>query len=123
MQSVRADVLEALIASIYIDGGQNAAVEFIKRFWRERLDTAETAKRDSKTSLQEWAHAERLGTPRYKEKKRTGPDHDPVFTVVVQVNGKEDAIGEGRSKRHAEQQAAREMLIREGVWDESEESL
>jgi ribonuclease-3 len=123
MQSVRADVLEALIASIYIDGGQDAAVEFIKRFWRERLDTAETARRDSKTSLQEWAHAERLGTPRYKEKKRSGPDHDPIFTVVVQVNGREDCIGEGRSKRHAEQRAAREMLIREGVWDESEESL
>ncbi|MCB1422652.1 MAG: ribonuclease III [Nitratireductor sp.] len=123
MQSVRADVLEALIASIYLDGGLQASVDFIKRFWKERLHMAEDAKRDSKTSLQEWAHSNRFGTPRYKEQKRTGPDHDPVFTVIVQVNGKEDASGTGRSKRAAEQSAAKSMLIREGIWNEDEATL
>ncbi|MCB1415807.1 MAG: ribonuclease III [Nitratireductor sp.] len=123
MQSVRADVLEALIASIYLDGGLQAAVDFIKCFWKERLHMAEEAKRDSKTSLQEWAHSNRFGTPRYKEQKRTGPDHDPVFTVVVQVTGKEDASGTGRSKRAAEQSAAKAMLVREGVWKEGEIAL
>ena len=123
MQSVRADVLEALIASIYLDGGLQAAVDFIKCFWKERLHMAEDAKRDSKTSLQEWAHSNRFGTPRYKEQKRTGPDHDPVFTVIVQVNGKEDASGTGRSKRAAEQSAAKSMLIREGIWNEDEATL
>lgn len=120
MQSVRADVLEALIASIYLDGGLDAAVDFIKRFWKERLHTVEETRRDSKTALQEWAHSNRLGTPRYKEQKRSGPDHDPVFTVTVQVNGQEETSGSGRSKRAAEQNAARAMLIREQVWQEGD---
>lgn len=120
MQSVRADVLEALIASIYLDGGLPAAVAFIKRFWKDRLDTVADTRRDSKTALQEWAHSNRFGTPLYKERERSGPDHDPVFTVIVRVNGHEDAVGKGRSKRAAEQQAARAMLLREGVWNEGE---
>lgn len=120
MQSVRADVLEALIASIYLDGGLSAAVDFIKRFWKERLDDVAETRRDSKTALQEWAHSNRLGTPRYREMDRTGPDHDPLFTVIVQVNGKEEASGRGRSKRAAEQNAARTMLIREDVWQKEE---
>jgi len=123
MQSVRADVLEALIASIYLDGGLEAAASFIKRFWKERIHIVEETKRDSKTALQEWAHSNRFGTPRYKEQKRSGPDHDPVFTVIVQVNGKEDETGSGRSKRAAEQNAARALLQREGIWkDEKVES-
>ncbi|MFK7901244.1 MAG: ribonuclease III [Nitratireductor sp.] len=120
MQSVRADVLEALIASIYIDGGMIAAVNFIKRFWKERLTMVEETKRDSKTSLQEWAHSNRLGTPRYVEKKRVGPDHDPIFTVAVQIAGMKDVAGTGRSKRIAEQAAANAMLIQEGIWKEDE---
>lgn len=120
MQSVRADVLEALIASIYIDGGMQAAVDFIKRFWKERIHIVEETRRDSKTSLQEWAHSNRFGTPRYKEQKRTGPDHDPVFTVVVHINGQKDEAGTGRSKRAAEQDAAKKMLIREGIWKDDE---
>ncbi len=123
MQSVRADVLEALIASIYLDGGLKAAEDFIKRFWKERIHLVEETKRDSKTSLQEWAHSNRFGTPKYKEQKRSGPDHDPVFTVVVQVNGIEDAIGTGRSKRAAEQVAASVMLVREGIWKEDEAGI
>lgn len=118
MRSVRADVLEALIASIYLDGGIGAATDFVHRFWGERLNDVGAARRDSKTELQEWAHANRLGTPRYREKERSGPDHDPLFTVVVEVTGKGEAQGNGRSKRMAEQAAARAFLLREGVWTE-----
>ncbi|MEZ5790406.1 MAG: ribonuclease III [Nitratireductor sp.] len=121
MQSVRADVLEALIASIYLDGGLEAASAFIHRFWSDRLHIEHAARRDSKTELQEWAHANRLGTPKYKEKERSGPDHDPVFTVSVSVQGKQAATGNGRSKRAAEQDAARVMLVREGVWQEEKD--
>lgn len=116
LQSIRADVLEALIASIYLDGGLQAAQDFIERFWSERIDDNSTAKRDSKTALQEWAHAINLSTPKYKETERTGPDHDPEFTVVVKVSERIACTGSGRSKRIAEQQAAQKMLIREGVW-------
>lgn len=123
MQSVRADVLEALIASIYLDGGLEAAHAFILRFWKQRLDLVGATRRDSKTALQEWAHSNRLGTPRYREKKRTGPDHDPLFTVAVEVNGHDEAVGQGRSKRIAEQNAAKALLMREGIWQEDEAGL
>ncbi len=123
MRSVRADVLEALIASIYLDGGLDAAAAFIQRFWGERMNAAEAARRDSKTELQEWAHANRLGTPKYRERERSGPDHDPLFTVTVEVTGKGEASGTGSSKRIAEQAAARApCLLREGVWQAEEET-
>lgn len=118
LQSVRADVLEALIASIYLDGGLAAASAFVRRFWESRLVDGATARRDSKTALQEWAHAQRFGTPRYRETSRSGPDHDPHFVVAVSIQGVRDGKGEGRSKRDAEQAAARAVLVREGVWRE-----
>ena len=120
LQSVRADVLEALIASIYLDGGLEAAAAFIKRFWGARLNDDASARRDSKTELQEWAHARRLGTPKYTETARAGPDHDPIFTVSVKVQGLPECTGRDRSKRAAEQAAARALLLREGVWDAEE---
>lgn len=116
MQSIRADVMESLIASIYLDGGLDAAQTFIERFWKERLEDSKNARRDSKTELQEWAHARGFETPKYTQKERTGPDHDPEFTVSVKVQGKIACDGQGSSKRIAEQAAAKEMLIREGIW-------
>lgn len=116
MQSVRADVLEAVIASIYLDGGLQAAYDFIINAWGNRFQDVATARRDSKTALQEWAHAQQLGTPKYRQTGKSGPDHEPVFTVEVKLNGKIACEAEGRSKRIAEQKAAREMLVREGVW-------
>ena len=117
MRSVRADVLEALIASIYLDGGLNAVAKFISRFWAKRLKQVKSARRDSKTELQEWAHAKQLSSPKYTEVDRSGPDHDPEFTIIVKIQGFDDEAGTGRSKRTAEQDAARKLLIREGVWD------
>ena len=119
MQSVRADVLEALIASIYLDGGLVAAQEFIERFWAERVFDGTSATPDAKTKLQEWAHSKKHGTPKYTETNRTGPDHDPEFTISVKVGALEACEGKGRSKRLGEQEAAKACLIREKVWDEN----
>lgn len=116
MQSIRADVMEALMAAIYLDGGLKSAQDFVDRFWANRIEDSNAAKRDSKTELQEWAHALNLGTPKYKETERTGPAHDPEFTVSVKVPEKIACYGTGRSKRIAEQRAAAKMLVREGVW-------
>ena len=106
MKSVRADVVESLIAAIYLDGGLEAARAFVDRYWRERLHHAEAKNRDSKTALQEWAHAHGHQTPVYEVKEQSGPDHAPVFTVEVVVTGTDGAIGKGNSKRSAEQDAA-----------------
>lgn len=122
MRSVRADVLEALLASIYLDGGLDAVQDFIGRIWEDRIQDTNAARRDSKTALQEWAHSKQLGTPRYREKARTGPDHDPEFTVTVKLPDMPASTGVGRSKRIAEQDAAQQLLLREGVWLEDPES-
>jgi len=113
--TILADVCEALIGSIFLDGGYAAAAEFIERFWRERMLTPIRPLRDPKTLLQEWAQGRGLPTPHYREVARTGPHHSPEFRVVVELPEREPAEGMGGSKRAAEQAAAAEMLARVGV--------
>lgn len=114
--NVRADVIESLIATIYMDGGLEAARPFILRYWEPRSQHSTAALRDPKTELQEWAHQQGNGShPVYTVENRTGPDHDPQFTVQVAIQGFAPAIGLGRSKRAAEQEAAEQILHREGV--------
>ena len=114
--NVRADVVEALIATIYLDGGLEAVRPFVKRYWEKRSLQTGAARRDAKTELQEWAHQQGKVHPAYSIISRSGPDHDPLFTVDVMVKGFASETGEGRSKRIAEQNAAEAMLYREGVW-------
>lgn len=116
MASVRADVIESLIAAIYLDGGLEPARAFIERLWGERARRENAARRDAKTELQEWSHARSGSTPLYRILDRSGPDHDPQFTVRVEIEGLEPETGVSRSKRTAEQEAATRMLEREGVW-------
>ena len=117
-KNLRADVVESLIATIYLEGGLEAVRPFIRRYWAERAANAEAARRDAKTELQEWAHQAHGVTPAYKVIARTGPDHDPVFTVSVTVGAMKPETAEGRSKRIAEQAAASRMLVREKVRDD-----
>ena len=107
MLNVRADVVESLIAAIYLDGGLEAARRFILRYWSEpRRRAPMRARRDAKTELQEWAHAAFAVTPHYRVDDRSGPDHDPRFTVTVEIAGVAPETGVERSKRAAEQVAA-----------------
>lgn len=119
MLNVRADVVESLIAALYLDGGLEAVRQFILRNWTERATRADGARRDAKTELQEWAHANFAVTPSYRVDDRSGPDHDPRFTVTVEVKGVAPETGVDRSKRAAEQVAATKMLEREGVWQKN----
>lgn len=120
MASVRADVMEALIAAIYLDGGLEPARAFIRANWSARAREANAGRRDAKTELQEWAHAKSGLTPNYQIIERTGPDHDPQFTVRVEIDGIASETGVSRSKRAAEQEAATRILVREGVWPQPE---
>jgi ribonuclease-3 len=114
--NLRADVMEALIAALYLDGGLDVARTFIVRYWQPRSREAGAARRDPKTELQEWAHQVSGTAPSYSIESREGPDHDPVFTVSASVDGYAPAAGTGRSKREAEQAAATAMLMREKIW-------
>ncbi|MFZ2099547.1 MAG: ribonuclease III [Oricola sp.] len=114
-KNLHADVVESLIASIYLEGGLDAVRPFIRRYWTDRASNAEAARRDAKTELQEWAHRKHGVSPVYSVIGRTGPDHDPTFTVSVAVGRLEPEAADGRSKRIAEQAAANRMLVREKV--------
>lgn len=118
--NLRSDVMEALIAVIYLQDGLEAARRFIHANWENRSRRPLAARQDPKTALQEWAHQVSGAAPEYVVESRDGPDHDPVFTVAVNIKGYEGGRGRGRSKREAEQVAATEILIREGVWQKAE---
>jgi ribonuclease-3 len=113
--AILADVCEALIGAVYLDGGFPAAESLVGRLWEARMRTTAQPLRDPKTVLQEWAQARGLPTPAYREVARSGPDHDPEFRVAVQLPQLAPAEGSGRSKRSAEQAAAAAMMTREGV--------
>lgn len=119
--NLRADVMEAVIAAIYLEGGLGAARTFIRRYWEALSLAVDAGRNDPKTALQEWAHQVCGQPPVYTLEKREGPDHDPLFTVSVEVGAFAPGRGSGRSKRRAEQAAATEMLEREGVWQRAEE--
>ena len=119
-RNIRADVIESLIAAIYLGNGFADARDFIHRLWGDKLGSAVAARRDPKTALQEWVHTRTTVPPRYEIVERSGPDHDPIFTVRAVIENVEPAEGTGRSKRLAEQEAASAVLLREGIWkDES----
>jgi ribonuclease-3 len=113
--AILADVCEALVGAVFIDGGYREAEAVVDRLWGERLRAPVRPQRDPKTTLQEWAQARGLPTPVYREVERTGPHHDPEFRVAVALPDREPAEGLGRSKRAAEQAAAAALLKREGV--------
>ena len=121
-QAILADVCEALIGAVFLDGGFSAAEAVISRAWMPRLLSPRRALRDGKTALQEWAQALGRPPPAYLEVERSGPAHAPLFVISVSVAGFEPMRGNGTSKRTAEQAAADAFLAREGVADGSGET-
>jgi ribonuclease III len=114
--NILGDLCEALIGALYLDGGMEIAQRFIETEWRALIESGEGARRDPKTTLQEWAHAEGRGVPRYEIVDRRGPAHETIFRVSATVDGLEPETGEGRSRREAEKAAAMAILARECVW-------
>jgi ribonuclease-3 len=113
--SILAGACEALMAAIYQDGGIDAARTAFADLWSEALldDPAAVLRRDPKTALQEWAQGRGKPLPRYAVARRSGPDHQPVFTVTVEVEGLDPEQGQGRSRQEAEKAAAAALLERE----------
>jgi ribonuclease-3 len=114
--NVLADAVEALIAAIYLEGGLDAARGFVLRYWQPRSAAVPHVPRDPKTELQEWAVQAAGARPVYTIEKREGPDHEPVFTVLVDIAGFAPSRASGRSKQVAERAAASAFLTREGIW-------
>jgi ribonuclease-3 len=120
-ETILADACEALLGAIYVDGGWEPVKEIIEKYWAPRLAEVSVVPVDAKTALQEWVQSRgEKKLPRYIKLTSSGPDHAPVFVYEVRVDGLEAARGKGLSRRMAEQAAAMEMLIREGVWEKIE---
>mgnify|MGYP003980530151 FL=1 len=107
---ILADVCEAAIAALYLDGGIDVATRWIQQHWADRMTMPVEPPKDAKTALQEWAQGRGLPAPVYTVLSRTGPDHAPVFEVGTAIDGFPPTRGEGTSKRIAEQSAAGALL-------------
>ncbi len=110
--SILSSSLEALLAAIYLDGGYKKAFKAIAQLFSLTLEVAEKESfyQDYKTKLQELSQDTLKSTPRYVLAKEYGPDHGKVFGVQVQIQGKVAGVGAGRTKKEAEQRAARRTL-------------
>ena len=108
--SIISDVMEAVIGSLYLDGGFQAAHDFIHRFILTDLED-KILFYDAKTVLQEMIQETPQGSLNYRLIKEDGPDHDKVFVVEAYINGKPVSQGQGRTKKAAEQQAAYEAIL------------
>ncbi|WP_299652426.1 ribonuclease III [uncultured Tateyamaria sp.] len=104
------DAIEAVIAAVYLDAGFDAAKALILRLWGDRVARVDADARDAKTALQEWAQARGLTPPQYVETDRSGPDHQPVFTIAARLSTGAEATATAGSKREAQQAAAQALL-------------
>ncbi len=110
--SILADATEALLGAIYLDGGIEPARAFVLRFIPQRVELviAGGAFRDYKTVLQEIVQKNKQETLEYRLAGTSGPDHDKRFTMELLLNSNVFATGTGRSKKEAEQSAAKQAL-------------
>ena len=111
-KSILADACEALVAAVYLDGGIRVAQQLVDRLFAPALVGIANgaAVRDFKTELQELVQAGQGITPTYLPLGTAGPDHDRVFTFQVVVEGRPVGSGSGRTKKEAQQEAARQAL-------------
>lgn len=105
--SILADTVEALIGAVYLDSGLDAASTLVHNLVDDLIVASATlgAGLDWKTSLQELTSQAMLGVPEYHVSE-TGPDHEKLFTAAAVVAGRVQGVGQGRSKKEAEAQAA-----------------
>jgi ribonuclease-3 len=110
--SIQADAMEAIIAAITLEADLKTAKACILKWYAPILGalTLKDEKKDPKTQLQEWLQSKKLALPEYELEDCQGPDHRQHFVIRCQVEGQDNQIGEGKSRRVAEQEAARKMM-------------
>ena len=113
--SLLADAVEAVIAAVHLDGGLESSRRVVASLLQEELAHVASQRHrpgenDYKTQVQEWCQRRFDSLPSYTVVRESGPDHDKLFEVEVSVNGAVVGRGTGRSKKEAEQSAARQAL-------------
>ena len=117
-KAIQADVMEAVIAAVYLDKGLEAAREYVLSFIPfqiEKVIRNRVSYKDYKTKLQEYWQKKKGKVPEYSTVGHSGPDHEQVFYVTVSLGGKVYGPASGKSKKHAEQNAAKYALIHLGL--------
>lgn len=109
-ENILADICEAVIAAIYLDGGYDAARQFILNAWSDIFDTQKTISVPAKSALQEFCLAAGLGLPSYTKIAQTGPAHAPEIVVQVSLNDGRQEQAVAGSKKQAETKAAEKLL-------------
>ncbi|MCX7982551.1 MAG: ribonuclease III [Syntrophales bacterium] len=111
--SLLADTMEAVIAAIYLDGGFQAAFDFVSRcfhpqFLKTKID--DLIQEDCKSAVQEFCQAKFKCAPKYSTVSESGPDHDRTYTVHLEIKNRFISAGQGKSRKEAEKEAARKAL-------------
>ena len=109
-ESILADATESVIAACFLDGGLEAAAQFVKRYILVEVPVTRPNNMDYKTALQELVQQKKNQTLSYALVGQSGPDHDKQFDVEVSLNGTVVGTGSGRSKKRAEQMAAKAAI-------------
>ena len=107
---VMADVVESLMAAIYLDAGLEAARKFLNRHWPLNSRADAQNEKDAKSKLQEWSLQHGLGLPAYRQLTKSGPDHAPQMTYEVKIEGYDAVVATAGSRKIAEQTAAASLL-------------
>ncbi|MEZ4357131.1 MAG: ribonuclease III [Eubacteriales bacterium] len=110
--SILANAFEALIGAIYLDGGYLSAKKFIFRFLGEKIEEVvnQNVVYDYKTSIADYLKKQGIKRYRYVLYKEEGPQHDKMFYVYLRADGENIGRGKGKTKKHAEQEAARDAI-------------
>lgn len=115
-ETILADLFEALIGAIYLDGGMDAAKAFVFDHFAEKIEEhLKKPLRNWKAELQDYSQKKYQKPPVYKIQKETGPDHSKIFQVIAVVDEVDAGEGTGASKKEAEQAAAEDALRKLGV--------
>ena len=109
-KSVQSDIVEAVIAALYIDGGFDIARQFILTNWTIPEELPIQADTNPKSELQEWAANKKCERPSYHLVEQIGSAHEPQFKIAVSVEGVGRCTGKGKSHKQAEREAARQFL-------------
>ena len=115
--SLLADAVEAVIAAVHLDGGLESSRQVVMRLFQKEFALVASHQHrpgadDYKTQVQEWSQQRFDSLPTYAVVRESGPDHDKCFEVEVTINGEVAGNGTGRTKKEAEQSAAKQALQR-----------
>ncbi len=109
-ERILSDTCEALIGAVYLDQGFVNTEKFVLNIWKHYIKDSNIIEVDPKTKIQEYSLKKFKKLPIYKTLKKSGPNHNPFFQVSIQIENSKKYLGEGNSKKTAEQNAALKLI-------------